>query len=72
MGAGTIRSGVGNLPSEVVGEETVETVVDALLLPAQWRANLGGVSWQAVARTSTRTYLSFNASAAAAASIHES
>ena len=71
MGAGAICSGVGNLPSEVVGEETVETVVDALLLPA-WRANLGGVSWQAVARMSTRTYLSFNALAPAAVSIHES
>ena len=44
MGGGTIRSGVGNLPSEVIGVETVETVVDVLLLPA-WRVNLGGVSW---------------------------
>lgn len=33
MGGGTVCSGEENLPDEVVGEETVEVVVEVMLRP---------------------------------------
>jgi len=62
----TIRSGNGNPPKEVVvvGEETVEVVVEVLFQPI-WAANLHQIGWWMGIVMSKKTYLAFNASTAA-------